>query len=241
MTSSVYRRVVLKLSGESLEGGRASGISPEVIERLAGELAEVHRQGVQVAVVVGGGNIFRGLSESARRMDRVIADHMGMLATVINALALGDALRKQDVSVRVMSARPVPGVVEDFDRQAAIRHLDAERIVVLAAGTGNPFFTTDTAAVLRALELGADAVLKATRVDGVFSADPEVDPGAVKFDRLTYEEVIERQLRVMDLTAFTLAREGRLPVVVFDLGPAGAIARAAGGQSSGTLIQGSES
>jgi uridylate kinase len=240
VTSSVYHRVVLKLSGESLEGERESGLSPAELERLAGELAEVQRRGVQLAVVVGGGNIFRGLSETARRMDRVIADHMGMLATVINALALGDALRKQDVSVRVMSARPVPGVVEDYDRQVAVRHLDAERVVILAAGTGNPFFTTDTAAVLRALELGADAVLKATRVDGVFSADPELDPAAVKYDRLTYNEAIERELRVMDLTAFTLAREGRLPVVVFDLGPAGAIARAAAGQSSGTLIQGSE-
>lgn len=240
MTSSVYHRVVLKLSGESLEGERQTGISPQVLERLAGELAEVQRQGVQLAVVVGGGNIFRGLSESARRMDRVVADHMGMLATVINALALGDALRKQDVSVRVMSARPVPGVVEAYDRQVAVRHLDAERVVILAAGTGNPFFTTDTAAVLRALELGADAVLKATRVDGVFSADPEREPDAVKFDRLTYDEVIERQLRVMDLTAFTLAREGRLPLVVFDLGPAGAIARAAAGQTTGTLIQGGE-
>jgi uridylate kinase len=240
VTSSGYHRVVLKLSGESLEGEGQSGIAPAVLERLAGELAEVQRQGVQLAVVVGGGNIFRGLSESARRMDRVVADHMGMLATVINALALGDALRKQDVSVRVMSARPVPGVVEAYDRQVAVRHLDAERVVILAAGTGNPFFTTDTAAVLRALELGADAVLKATRVDGVFSADPEREPDAVKYDRLTYDEVIGRELRVMDLTAFTLAREGRLPLVVFDLGPAGAIARAAAGQTSGTLIQGVE-
>jgi uridylate kinase len=240
VSSSVYHRVVLKLSGESLGGRAESGISPVELERLAGELADVQRAGTQLAVVVGGGNIFRGLSETARRMDRVVADHMGMLATVINALALGDALRKQDVSVRVMSARPVPGVVEAYDRQVAVRHLDAERVVILAAGTGNPFFTTDTAAVLRALELGADAVLKATRVDGVFSADPEQDPNAVKFDRLTYDEVIGRQLRVMDLTAFTLAREGRLPLVVFDLKATGAIVRAAAGRSSGTLIQGVE-
>lgn len=236
-----YNRVLLKLSGQALMGERGrgpTGIDPGVLVRIGREVKAACESGVQMGVVIGGGNIFRGLSDSARDMDRVTADHMGMLATVINSLALGDALKALGLEARVMSALPMEEVAETFTARAARDHLSAGRVVIMAAGTGNPLFTTDTAAVLRAREVGAEAMLKATRVDGVFDADPEKVSGAKKFTRLTYGQVIELGLGVMDLTAVTLARDGNLPLIVFDLFREGSIIEAVSGKSSGTLIVG---
>jgi uridylate kinase len=232
-----YRRVLLKLSGEALMGADAYGINREVLARIAAEVKSVAAIGVQLAIVIGGGNIFRGIAPSAQGMDRASADYMGMLATVMNSLALQDALEKQGVSVRVQSALRVDQVVEPYVRRRAIRHLEQGRVVIFAAGTGNPFFTTDSAACLRAIEIGADLVLKATKVDGVYAADPLTHPGAERFARLSYDDVIERDLRVMDLTAICLCRDHGMPIVVFDMGTRGALTRIAAGESLGTLIE----
>ncbi len=231
-----YRRVLLKLSGEALGGEEGSGLDPDRLRALARELAEARTLGVELALVVGGGNILRGAS--AREMDRVRADYMGMLATVINALALEDALRRVGVPVRVLSALRVEGVGEPYHRERALEHLAAGRILILACGTGNPFFTTDTAATLRALEIGAQILFKATKVDGVYDDDPLRNPRARKYDYLSYEEVLSRGLKVMDATAIALAREHGLPVRVFNMLKSGQIKRALQGENIGTLVGG---
>ncbi len=234
--SQGYRRVLLKLSGEALQGGQGSGIDPQVLARVAGELAQVRRSGVELGVVLGGGNIFRGVAGAAQGMDRATADQMGMLATVINGLALRDALTRAGVEARLMSAVEVGGAVERFARERALRHLEKGRVVIFAGGTGNPFFTTDTAAALRALEIGAQCLLKGTQVDGVYDRDPRKDPAARRFPRISYQEVLERGLRVMDGAAVALAQEGRLPVVVFDMHREGNILRVVKGEEIGTLV-----
>jgi uridylate kinase len=238
LVQPAYRRILLKLSGEALMGEARCGISPSVLDRMAGEIRELVELGVQVAVVVGGGNILRGAELAASGADRVTADHMGMLATVINALALQGALEKHDVFTRVMSAVQVHQVCEDYIRRRAIRHLEKGCVVVFAGGTGNPFFTTDSAASLRAAEVGADLVLKATKVDGVYSADPLRDPSAQRFSRLSYEEVLRRDLKVMDATAIILCRDHDIPIRVFDMGKPGAVRRVVMGEDEGTLVCG---
>lgn len=227
----------MKLSGEALMGEQGYGIDPDTINRIAGEIKEVHQMGVQVAIVVGGGNIFRGVSLSAQGMDRASADYMGMLATVINALALQDALEKIGLYTRVMSAIEMREVAEPFIRRRAIRHLEKGRIVIFAAGTGNPYFTTDSAAALRALEIKADAILKATKVEGVYDADPLEDPTAKMFDQITYLDVIQRDLKVMDTSAISLCRERQMPIHVFNLNKPGNIARVVAGEKVGTLVR----
>ncbi len=236
--SNRYRRVLLKLSGESLAGGGESGISPSVVAQIAGELRDARELGCEMAVVVGGGNIFRGLKAAELGMDRATGDYMGMLATVLNSLALQDALEKLDVPTRVLSALEIREVAEPYIRRRATRHLEKGRVVIFAAGTGNPFFTTDTAASLRAVEVGADVIMKATRVDGVYSADPEKDPKAVRFDSLTHFEVLQRGLKVMDTTAISLCMENRMPILVFDMMRAGNIVRAVAGERIGTIVGG---
>jgi len=231
-----YRRVLLKLSGEALMGHAEFGIDPEVIRRVAAEVKEIAAIGVQLGLVIGGGNIFRGAGLTANGIDRVSADHMGMLATVINALAMQDALNKVDLDARVMSAIRIDAVCEDYTRRRAISHLEKSRIVIFAAGTGNPFFTTDSAASLRAIEINAELMIKATKVDGVYSADPVSDPTAKRFVRLSYNDVLARQLGVMDMTAVVLCRENKMPLRVLDMGKAGALKRAILGQDEGTLI-----
>jgi uridylate kinase len=232
----VYRRIVLKLSGEALAGGQGYGIDPPVLERVAQEMREVSALGVQVAIVIGGGNIFRGVAASAAGMDRATADYMGMLATVINALALQDALEKAGLQTRVLSAIEMRAVAEPYIRRRAIRHLEKGRIVIFAAGTGNPFFTTDTAGALRAVEIGADAIIKATKVDGIYSADPKRDAGAERLARMTYIDVLNRRLQVMDTTAISLCMENALPIVVFDLTRAGNIRRIVLGEPVGSIV-----
>ncbi|MDE2089626.1 MAG: UMP kinase [Gammaproteobacteria bacterium] len=232
-----YRRILLKLSGEALMGDTDYGIDPAVIQRIAGEIHEVTRMNVQVGLVIGGGNIFRGAGLAAAGMDRVTADHMGMLATVINALAMQDALVRIGGSARVMSAVRVNQVCEDYIRRRAIRHLEKGRVVILAAGTGNPFFTTDSAASLRAIELGADLMLKATKVDGVYSADPVKDPDAVRYSRLSYDEVLERKLMVMDATAIVLCRDHDVPLRVFNVNRPGDLPRVVRGENIGTIVE----
>src|SRR6058998_2547058 len=231
-----YKRVLLKLSGEALMGDKGFGIDPEVVRRIADEIKDVHRLGVQIAVVIGGGNIFRGLAASAQGFDRISADHMGMLATVINALALQDALEKMDVYTRVQSAIEMREVAEMFIRRRAIRHLEKGRVVVFGAGTGNPYFSTDTAAALRAMEIKAEVILKATKVDGIYDADPMVKPGATRFDRISYLKVLEHGLKVMDATAISLCMDNRLPIVVFNLRTPGNIRRAIVGEPVGSLV-----
>lgn len=233
----VYRRVLLKLSGEALMGADAYGINREVLERLAGEIKSVVEAGVQLAVVVGGGNIFRGVAPAAQGMDRASADYMGMLATVINALALQDALERQGTPVRVQSALRVEQVVEPYVRRRAIRHLEEGRVVIFAAGTGNPFFTTDTAASLRGMEIGADIVLKATKVDGVYSKDPARHKDAQRYETITYSEVLEKRLGVMDATSIALCRDQNLPVRVFSIHKPGSLLRIIRGESEGTLVR----
>ena len=233
-----YRRILLKISGEALMGDGDYGIDPKVIGRLAREILEVQRGGVQVGVVIGGGNIFRGAGLAAGGMDRVTGDQMGMLATVINALAMQDALEKLGARVRVMSAIKINDVCEDYIRRRAIRHLEKGRIAVFAAGTGNPFFTTDSGAALRAIEIGADLLLKATKVDGVYDADPKKVPGAKRFDELTYDEVISRDLQVMDTAAFALCRDSDLPLRIFDMSQPGVLLRILNGEPIGTLVRG---
>ena len=212
-----YRRVLLKLSGEFLSGPKEAGIDPETLDRVAGELARVHGSGVQLGVVIGGGNLYRGLRGVAQGMDRVTADQMGMLATIINALALQDVLERREIPTRVMTAVPLEGAAERFIRRRAVRHLEKNRVLLLAGGTGNPFFTTDTAAALRGAELDADVLLKATRVDGVFSADPEKVPDAEFIRSIVYKDVIARGLAVMDSTAVALCMENKIPIVVFNM------------------------
>ncbi|MDT0635389.1 UMP kinase [Spectribacter hydrogenoxidans] len=233
----VHRRILLKLSGEALMGESDYGISPAVIHRLAGEIGDQIALGVQIAVVVGGGNIFRGAGLAGAGMDRVTGDQMGMLATVINALALQDAVERAGMTARVMSAIRVNQVCEDYIRRRAIRHLDKGRVVIFAAGTGNPFFTTDSAASLRAIEIGADLLLKATKVDGIYSADPNKDANAIRHEHLSYDEVIDGRLAVMDTTAIVLCRDNGLPLRVFDIQRAGDLGRIVRGDTTvGTLV-----
>jgi len=231
-----FRRIVLKLSGEALAGSQGYGIDPPVLDRIGAEIREVTDLGVQIAIVIGGGNIFRGVAASAVGMDRATADYMGMLATIINALALQDALEKARVQTRVLSAIEMRAVAEPYIRRRAIRHLEKGRVVIFAAGTGNPFFTTDTAGALRAVEIGADAIIKATKVDGVYTADPKLDPNAKRIDKLTYIEVLNRGLGVMDTTAISLCMDNKLPIVVFDLTRPGNIARIVCGEPVGSIV-----
>jgi len=231
-----YQRVLLKLSGEALMGDLDYGIQPAVIQRIAAEIATARAQGTEIAIVVGGGNIFRGEGLARAGMDRVTGDYMGMLATVMNALAIQDALESRDVYARVMSALQIHDVCEDYIRRRAVRHLEKGRVVVLAAGTGNPFFTTDTAASLRAIEIGADILLKATKVDGVYDADPMTNPNARRFEQVSYDKVIENKLKVMDATAIVMCRDNQLPLRVFDLTQSNALVEAMAGKELGTLI-----
>jgi uridylate kinase len=231
-----YNRVLLKLSGEALGGVRDYGIDLEVVQAIAAQVKRVHELGVQIALVVGGGNIFRGLAASERGFDRATGDYMGMLATVINALALQDALERTGIPARTMTAIQMPQVAEPYIRRRAVRHLEKGRVVILAAGTGNPYFTTDTTAALRAVEIEADVILKATKVDGVYTADPKRDPTAVKLDRLDYMEVLNRGIEVMDNTALTLCMDNDVPIVVFNLLVPGNIERVILGEEIGTLV-----
>jgi uridylate kinase len=232
-----YRRILLKISGEALMGEQNYGIDVQVARNVAEEIKAVHALGVQVAVVVGGGNIFRGVSKSAGDMDRSSADYIGMLATVMNAVVLQDALEKIDVKTRVLSAIDIPQLAESFIRRRAVRHLEKARVVIFAAGTGNPYLTTDTAAALRALEIKADVILKATKVKGVYSADPMTDPNAVRYDCITYQEVLERQLKVMDASAISLCMDNNLPIVVFNMRESGNIMRVVTDEPGiGTLV-----
>ncbi|MCE3001968.1 MAG: UMP kinase [Xanthomonadaceae bacterium] len=231
-----YQRILLKLSGEALMGEEDYGIDPKVLDRLAREVIEVAKAGVQVGLVIGGGNIFRGAGLAAAGMDRVTGDHMGMLATVMNALAMQDAVEKLGGYARVMSAIKINEVCEDFIRRRAIRHIEKGRIAIFAAGTGNPFFTTDSAAALRAIEIGAQVLLKATKVDGVYTADPKKDPTATRYDQLSYDEVIERKLGVMDTTAIALCRDHGLPLRVYNMNRPGELMRIVRGEPVGTLV-----
>ncbi len=234
----LYSRILLKLSGEALMGDGAYGIDPDVATRIAADVAEIQSLGVQTAIVIGGGNIFRGVAASARGMDRATADYMGMLATVMNALALQDALEAQDVPTRVLSAIEMRAVAEPFIRRRAIRHLEKGRVVVFAAGTGNPYFTTDTAAALRAMEVKADVILKATKVDGIYTADPVKDPAATRYERISYLQVLQDRLQVMDATAISLCMDNKLPIVVFNLRTPGNIRRVVFGEAVGTTVGG---
>lgn len=234
----VYKRVLLKLSGEALMGDRDFGIDAEIVAGIAQEVKEVHALGVEMAIVIGGGNIFRGLAQREHRIDRVAADHMGMLATVINSLAVQDALESIGVVTRVLSAIEMRAVSEPYYRRRAIRHLEKNRVIILAAGTGNPYFTTDSAAALRAMEVRAEVLLKATRVDGIFSADPLTDPGATKIDSLRYLEVLDRGLKVMDTTAISLCMDNNLPIIVFNLTRRGNIKRVITGEKIGSVVGG---
>ena len=232
-----YKRILLKLSGEQLMGDEGFGIDPKVLDRMALEIGQLVGIGVQVGLVIGGGNLFRGAALNAAGMDRVTGDHMGMLATVMNALAMRDALERTNISSNVMSAIPMSGVVEHYDRRRAIRYLKDGEVVIFAAGTGNPFFTTDSAACLRGIEINADVVLKATKVDGVYSADPMLDPTAELFSNLTYDQVLDKKLGVMDLTAICLCREHNMPLRVFRMSKQGALLNLVVGGDEGTLIE----
>lgn len=232
-----YNRILLKLSGEALQGSESYGISLDVLETISEEIVEVHTLGIETAVVIGGGNIFRGVAGAATGMDRSTADYMGMLATVINALALQDSLERRGVMTRVQTAIEIKQVAEPYIRRKAIRHLEKGRVVIFAAGTGNPFFTTDTAATLRALEIGADVILKATKVDGVYDRDPVEHEDAVKFDELSYMEVLRKELKIMDATAISLCMQGNIPIVVFNLFERGNIKRIIMGEEIGTMVR----
>jgi uridylate kinase len=232
-----YRRVVLKISGEALkEQGSMESISPQIVSQVAQQIKEVHAMGVEVAIVIGGGNIWRGLTASHRGMERTTADYMGMLATVINGMALQSSLEAIGVATRVQTAIPIQSVAEPFIRRRAMRHLEVGRVVIFVAGTGNPFFSTDTTAALRASEIGAEAILKATKVDGIYTADPKKDPTATKYDKITYSEALAKRLQVMDSTAFTLCMDNRVPILVFDLMTPNNIRNAILGQRVGTLV-----
>ena len=238
MASLAYKRVLLKISGEALAGTQEYGLSADVVSFIAEEVREVYRLGIQVAMVIGGGNIFRGVEASARGMDRASADYMGMLATCINGLAMQSALEKLGVDTRVQTAIEMREVAEPFIRRRALRHLDKGRVVIFVGGTGNPYFTTDTAAALRAMEIGAEVVFKATKVDGVYTADPKLDPTAQKFDELTYIEVLSRRLKVMDSTAISLCMDNGFPIVVFNMHERGSLGRLVRGERVGTLVRG---
>ena len=231
-----YTRILLKLSGEALAGDEGFGIDPKVLDRIALEIAQVRGIGVQVGLVVGGGNLFRGAALQEAGLDRVAGDHMGMLATVMNGLALRDALERSNISTRIMSAIPMSGVVEHYDRRSAIRHLNQDDVVIFVAGTGNPFFTTDSSACLRGIEINASLVLKATKVDGVYSEDPMKNPNAEKYSSLTYDEVLDKKLEVMDLTAILLCQEHSMPLRVFNMNKDGALIKLMLGEDVGTLI-----
>ena len=237
MSQPKYKRILLKLSGEALLGDSEYGIDPNVASRIADEIVELTQAGVQVGLVVGGGNIFRGAGLAEAGMDRVAGDQMGMLATVINALALQDAIEKRGVFVRVMSALKINQICEDYIRRRAVRHLEKGRVVIFAAGTGNPFFTTDSAASLRGIEIGADIVMKATKVDGVYSADPVKNPDAVFCPKLTYDQVIEQKLNVMDTAAIVLCRDQKMPIRVFNMNKSGSMMRVVMGEDEGTIVQ----
>ena len=238
MSRPSFTRVLLKLSGESLAGDQGYGIDPLTINAIAKEIREVVDSGVQLALVIGGGNIFRGLAASSQGMDRASADYMGMLATMINSLAMQDALEKAGVATRVQSAIAMAEVAEPYIRRRAMRHLEKGRVVIFGAGTGNPYFTTDTAASLRAMEINAQVILKGTKVDGVYSADPKKDPNAIKLPELTYIDVLKKGLQVMDATAISLCMDNKLPIIVFDLTTAGNIKKVIGGEEIGTIVQG---
>lgn len=237
VNGKTYQRILLKLSGEELMGAESSGIDPRVLERMALDIDQVVAMGVQVGLVIGGGNLFRGAALSAAGMERVTGDHMGMLATVMNGLAMRDVLDRHRIPVRLMSAIPMSGVVEHYDRRLAMRCLNAGEVVIFAAGTGNPLFTTDSAACLRGIEIDAELVLKATKVDGVYSADPAIHPGATLYRRLSYDEVLEKQLGVMDLTAICLCRDYNMPLRVFRMSKPGALLDIVRGMDEGTLIE----
>lgn len=232
-----YGRILLKLSGEALMGAKPFGFEFDVVRTIAEQVRDVHALGVQVAMVIGGGNIYRGLAGATNGIDRVTGDHMGMLATVINSLAMQDALEKLDVHTRVLSAIEIRQVAEPYIRRRAMRHLEKKRVVIIAAGTGNPFFTTDSAAALRAMEVKAEVILKATQVDGIYSADPKKNPKAQKFESITYLEVLEKGLKVMDATAISLCMDNHLPIIVFDLGVRGNIMRAVTGEKIGSIVK----
>ena len=238
MADPYYKRVLLKLSGEALAGEQRYGIDPQIITTIANEIKEVVMCGVQLALVIGGGNIFRGLAASSKGMDRASADYMGMLATMINSLAMQDALEKIGVDTRVQSAIAMQEVAEPYIRRRAIRHLEKGRVVIFGAGTGNPYFTTDTAASLRAMEIGAEVILKGTKVDGVYSADPKKDPHAVKYTKLTYIEVLKKGLQVMDATATSLCMDNNLPIIVFDVTTDGNVKKVVYGEEIGTIVKG---
>lgn len=231
-----YQRILLKLSGEALMGSQNGGIDPAVVNMIADQVKEIRALGVEIALVIGGGNIFRGVSGATKGMDRVTGDHMGMLATMINALALQDGLEKKGLQTRVMSGMEMPRVAENYIRRRAMRHLEKGRVVIFGAGTGNPYFSTDTAAALRANEINAQVVMKATNVDGVYTADPKKDPTATKYDHITFQEVLEQNLRVMDAAAIALCRENRLPILVFNMMKPGGLVAAVNGDHEGTLV-----
>ena len=234
--SPLYKRILLKLSGEALMGEQQFGVDPAVATQIAQDVGDIHALGVETAIVIGGGNIFRGLAASTRGMDRATADYMGMLATVINALALQDALEQLGLATRVITAIEMRAVAEPFIRRRAIRHLEKKRVVIFAAGTGNPYFTTDTAAALRAMEIKAEVILKGTKVDGVYTADPMLDPEATKYPTISYLQVLERQLKVMDATAISLCMDNKLPIVVFNLRAPGNVRRVVMGEAIGTTV-----
>ncbi len=236
MTQPAFQRILLKLSGEALMGSQSFGIDEETVSFIAGEIESVHSLGVQTAIVIGGGNIIRGVAASSRGIERVTGDHMGMLATVINALALSDALEKRGVTTRVQTAIEIRDVAEPFIRRRAIRHLEKGRVVIFGAGTGNPFFTTDRAAALRANELSADVLLKATNVDGIYTADPKLDPDAQRLDRVTYQQVLEQDLRVMDAAAISLCRDNNVEIVIFEMMKQGNIRRVVEGETIGSSV-----
>ncbi len=231
-----YKRILLKLSGEALMGDRQYGIDPKRLAEYAKEIKQVVDLGIEVAIVIGGGNIFRGVAGASNGMDRVQGDHMGMLATCINGLALQSALEDEDIHTRLQTALEIKEVAEPYIKRKAIRHLEKGRVVIFGAGTGNPYFTTDTAAVLRAIEIQADAILKGTRVDGVYNTDPEKDKNAVKFDTITFKDVIEKGLKVMDMTAFTLSEENKLPIIIFDMNKIGNLIKLVSGEKIGTVV-----
>lgn len=231
-----YKRILLKLSGEALMGDQQYGIDPKRLQDYAKEIKEVADKAVEIAIVIGGGNIFRGLSGAAQGMDRVQGDHMGMLATVINGLALQNALENENVETRLQTAISINEVAEPFIRRKAIRHLEKGRVVIFGGGTGNPYFTTDSAAVLRAIEINADVILKGTRVDGIYTSDPEKDKDAVKFDNISFEDVLTKGLKVMDTTAFTLSHENKLPIIVFDMNTKGNLEKVLSGEKIGTIV-----
>jgi uridylate kinase len=231
-----YKRILLKLSGEALMGDRNYGIDPKILAEYAKEIKTIKDQDIEIAIVIGGGNIFRGVAAASNGMDRVQGDYMGMLATVINAMALQSALEDAGMQTRLQTALKIEAIAEPYIKRRAVRHLEKGRIVIFGAGTGNPYFTTDTAAVLRGVEIDADVILKGTRVDGVYNADPEKDKSAVKFDTITFDEVLKKQLNVMDTTAFTLSHENKLPIIVFDMNKSGNLLKIVKGENIGTTV-----